>query len=182
MNPETVDSTGQYGHFYSAKLMHQKTQEKCHFITTYPLVLLNFCRLSFETTCPQLIIIGGFCSVDWSLDTGHSKTEWYRFSGSKGISICASVSKADLDSEATHRQLVGLAPFALSLPHYLPPILYFASAPRAKFGRKHVLQIKVDRVQGKILVWRLLHPLLGKEDQATHQTLEFCWMRGEEWL
>jgi hypothetical protein len=40
-------------------------------------------------TCPQVIIIGGFWSVAWSLDTGHAKTEWYRFSGGSGTSIYA---------------------------------------------------------------------------------------------
>lgn len=74
----------------------RKTQGKGN-VTTYPLVLLNFCKLSFETTCPQFIIIGGFCSVDWSLDTGHAKTEWYRFSGGKGISILTRLSKTNLN-------------------------------------------------------------------------------------
>ena len=40
----------------------------------------------------------------------------------------------------------------------------------------------MDRVRGEILVWRLLHPLLGEEDQAAHQTLELCCVRREEGL
>lgn len=42
---------------------------------TDPFTLLSFCRLSFVITCPQVIIIGGFCSVDWSFETGHAKIE-----------------------------------------------------------------------------------------------------------
>lgn len=43
---------------------------------TDPLFLLSFCKLSFVMTCAQDIIIGGFCSVDCSFDTGHVKMEW----------------------------------------------------------------------------------------------------------
>ena len=45
-------------------IRRRKRKQTLGATTTYPFVLLNFCRLSFETTCPQLIIIGGFCSVD----------------------------------------------------------------------------------------------------------------------
>ena len=54
---------------------------------TYPPDLLNFCKLSLVTTCPHSIIIGGFCSVDCSLETGQANIEWYRFSAGNGISI-----------------------------------------------------------------------------------------------
>jgi hypothetical protein len=40
-------------------------------------------------------------------------------------------------------------------------------------------------VEGEDLVRKLLHLFLGEEDQAAHQsdrTLEFCRVRGEEWL
>src|SRR5712671_4116989 len=100
--------------------------------TTYPLVLLSFCKLSFETTCPQLIIIGGFCSVDWSLDTGHANTEWYRFSGGKGISIWVKISKvkpATLRARVpTGNSSVWLHSLFLSRIIFLP-FSIFASAP-----------------------------------------------------
>ena len=38
--------------------------------------LLSLCRLSFATTCPHGIIIGGFVSVVCSLLTGHTKIAW----------------------------------------------------------------------------------------------------------
>ena len=128
-------------------------------------------------------------------DIGFQEAEGFR-------SGPVSVSKANLKSEgAIHRQLVHLAPFALPLPHYLPPILYlrqrtapigiahdpqrrpFAHAQaRAGLGRKHVLQIEVDRVRREVLVRRHLHPLLGEEDEAAHGTLEFGRVRGGKWL
>ena len=40
------------------------------------LPLLNLCRLSFATTCPQGIIMGGLLSVVCSFDTGHTKMAW----------------------------------------------------------------------------------------------------------
>ena len=54
---------------------------------TYPPGFPSFCKLSLVTTCPQASIIGGFASVDCSLDTGQAKIEWYLFSGGSGISI-----------------------------------------------------------------------------------------------
>ena len=101
-------------------------KEKNKNMATYPLALLSFCGLSFDTTCPQFIIIGGFRSVDRSFDTGHANTEWYRLSrGRKFRSGSLSVSKANLKSDGmTHRQLVRLAPFALPLPHHHLPFLY----------------------------------------------------------
>jgi hypothetical protein len=47
-------------------------------VETYPFALLNLRRISFNTICPKLIIIGGFCSIDWSLNTGRAKTEGYQ--------------------------------------------------------------------------------------------------------
>lgn len=51
------DSLGQYGHLKRAPL-------------------LSLWRDSSAMTCPQGIIMGGFWSVDCSLETGQTKMEW----------------------------------------------------------------------------------------------------------
>jgi hypothetical protein len=55
-----VESLGQYG----------------HLILLFELPLQSLIKLSFEITCPQFIIIGGFVGVLASLLTGHAKTLW----------------------------------------------------------------------------------------------------------
>lgn len=42
---------------------------------TYPLPLASLCSVSRHSTCPQASIIGGFCSVPCSFDTGQAKIE-----------------------------------------------------------------------------------------------------------
>lgn len=56
-------------------------------VFTYLCVLTSLVKLSFATTCPHTIIIGGLLGVDCSFETGHAKIEWYLFSAGRGISI-----------------------------------------------------------------------------------------------
>lgn len=62
--------------------------------------------------------------------------------------------------------------------HDTPPYTHLQA--HAELGCKHVLQLAVDQVQHEIFVWQLLHALLGKEDQAAHETFELSQVRGEE--
>jgi hypothetical protein len=52
--------------------------------------LLSLAKDSSAMTWPQGIIMGGFASVDCSLETGQTKIEWKWYVGGSGISTCKS--------------------------------------------------------------------------------------------
>jgi hypothetical protein len=58
---------------------------------TYPVVFASRSMLSLQMTCPQAIIIGGFCALASSFETGHANTEWKRLAGGSGSSIWCGV-------------------------------------------------------------------------------------------